>query len=67
MSLFGYILIVGVYLAIGVLIYGFETIIMDRKTDDYELAFLILWPIVILIGAISQLIHFIKAIFRGEC
>ena len=59
------LLIVG-YIIMGLLVYGFETIVMDKKTDDYELAFLIFWPIVLLVGAICQLIHFIITAFKGE-
>lgn len=66
MNLVGYVLIVGVYLAIGVLIYGFETIIMDRKTDDYELAFIMFWPISLMAASVFQLIRFIERMFRGE-
>lgn len=60
------LLLVCAYIVIGLLIYGFETIVMDKKTDDYELAFLIFWPIVLVIGAICQLIHFIITAFKGE-
>lgn len=60
------VFIVGVYLGIGFLIYGFETIVMDKNTDNYELALIIFWPITILIGAMFQLIHFVIAAFKGE-
>lgn len=60
------LLLVGAYVAIGFLVYGFETIIMDKNTDDYALALLILWPLVLAIGAIFQLIYFIKVMFKGE-
>lgn len=60
------LLLVGAYIVIGFLVYGFETTVMDKKTDDYELAFLIFWPLVLVIGAVFQLIHFVKAAFKGE-
>lgn len=60
------LLLVCAYIVIGLLIYGFETIVMDKNTDDYELAFLIFWPIVLVIGAICQLIHFIITAFKGD-
>ena len=60
------LLFVGAYIAIGFLIYGFEDIVMDKNTDNYELAFLIFWPIILLVGAIFQLIHFIITAFKGE-
>lgn len=66
MSLVEYVFIGFLYLGIGFLIYGFETIVMDKDTDDYELALIIFLSITILIGAVFQLIHFIKATFRGE-
>lgn len=60
------LLLVCAYIVIGLLIYGFETIVMDKNTDDYELAFLIFWPIVLVIGGICQLIHFIITAFKGD-
>ena len=66
MSLVEYVFIGFLYLGIGFLIYGFETIVMDKNTDNYELALIIFWPITILIGAVFQLIRFIKAMFKGE-
>lgn len=60
------LLLVGAYVAIGFLVYGFETIVMDKNTDDYELALIIFWPIAILIGAVFQLIHFVIAAFKGK-
>ena len=66
MSLVEYIFIDVLYLGIGFLIYGFETIVMDKNVDDYELALIILWPLALLIGAVFQLIHYIIAAFKGE-
>lgn len=66
MSLVEYVFIGFLYLGIGFLIYGFETIVMDKNTDNYELALIIFWPIVLVIGAICQLIHFIITAFKGE-
>lgn len=66
MSLVEYIFIGFLYLGIGFLIYGFETIVMDKNTDNYRLALIIFWPITILIGAVFQLIHFVIATFKGE-
>ena len=66
MSLVEYIFIGLVYLGIGFLIYVFETIVMDKNTDDYELALIILWPVSLLFGAIFQLIYFVVAIFKGK-
>ena len=66
MSLVEYVFIGFLYLGIGFLIYGFETIVMDKNTDDYELALIIFWPITILIGAVFQLIPFVIAAFKGD-
>lgn len=66
MSLVEYVFIGFLYLGIGFLIYGFETIVMDKNTDNYELALIIFWPITILIGAVFQLIRFVIAAFKGE-
>ena len=66
MSLVEYIFIGFLYLGIGFLIYGFETIVMDKNTYNYELALIIFWPITILIGAVFQLIYFVIATFKGE-
>ncbi|WP_456074155.1 hypothetical protein [Holdemanella biformis] len=66
MSLVEYIFISLAYLGMGFLIYGFETIVMDKNTDNYELVLIILWPVSLLIGAVFQLIHFVIATFKGE-
>ena len=66
MSLVEYIFISLAYLGMGFLIYGFETIVMDKNTDNYELALIILWPVSLLIGAVFQLIHFVIAAFKGK-
>lgn len=66
MSLVEYIFIGFLYLGIGFLIYGFETIVMDKNTDNYELALIIFWPITVLIVGILQSIRFIIATFKGE-
>lgn len=58
--------IAGVYLAIGIIIYGYEDIIRDKNIYDYILVFLIFWPIILVVASVLQLIRFIKAIFKGE-
>lgn len=57
---------IAVYLVIGIAIYGYEDIMRDKNIYDYVLVFLMFWPLVLVIGAIFQLIRFIKAIFKGE-
>ena len=39
---------------------------MEVETDQYILAILLFWPLVILIGGAFQLIHFFKDMFKGE-
>lgn len=59
-------LIIGGYIIVGFLICMIIDCFMDVETDKYVLAILIFWPLVILIGAIFQLIHFVKTMFKGE-
>ena len=66
MSLVEYVLIAGVYFVIGFSIHGFESVVLHKNVDDYELALIILWPLALLIGAVFQLIHYIIAAFKGE-
>lgn len=54
------------YLAIGIVIYGYEDIARDKNVYDYILVFIIFWPIILVIALVFQLIHFIKAMFKGE-
>lgn len=55
-----------IYLAIGIVIYGYEDITRDKNVYDYILVFIIFWPIILVIALVFQLIRFIKAIFKGE-
>lgn len=57
---------IAVYLVIGIIIYGYEDILRDKNVYDYVLVFLIFWPIILVVALVLQLIHFIKAIFKGE-
>lgn len=57
---------IAVYLAIGIIIYGYEDILRDKNIYDYVLVFLMFWPIILVVASILQLIRFIKAIFKGE-
>lgn len=59
-------LCVAVYLGFGFLLSVMAMEIMDGDIDDYLFAFLIFWPIALLVASVFQLIHFIKAIFKGE-
>ena len=57
---------IAVYLVIWIAIYGYEDIMRDKNIYDYVLVFLIFWPFVLVIGAIFQLIRFVKTMFKGE-
>ena len=66
MSLYILALCVGVYLGFGFLLSGMAMGMMDGDADDYLLAFLIFWPMILVVASVLQLIRFIKAIFKGE-
>ena len=66
MSLYTFAYCIAVYLAIGIIIYGYEDILRDKNVYDYVLVFLIFWPIILVVASVLQLIRFIKAIFKGE-
>lgn len=57
---------IAVYLAIGIVIYRYEDIMRDKNVYDYVLVFLIFWPIILVVALVFQLIHFVKAMFKGE-
>ena len=59
-------LIIGGYIIVGFLICVGIDGFMDVETDQYILAILLFWPLVILIGGAFQLIHFFKDMFKGE-
>lgn len=60
------IFIVGGYIILGLLLSGVIGSFTDIDLEDYIFATMLFWPIVLLIGAIFQLIHFVKAMFKGE-
>lgn len=39
---------------------------MDMDMDDYIFAFLMFWPIALIIASVFQLIRFVKTMFKGE-
>ena len=59
------LIIVG-YIMVGFLICIIINGFMDVETDQYILAILLFWPLVILIGGAFQLIHFFKDMFKGK-
>lgn len=60
------IFIVGGYIILGLLLSGVIGSFTNMDLEDYIFATMLFWPIVLLIGAIFQLIHFVKAMFKGE-
>lgn len=60
------IFITGGYIVLGLLLSGIVGSFTDMDLEDYIFATMLFWPIVLLIGAIFQLIHFVKAMFKGE-
>lgn len=66
MNLYILDLCVGVYLGFGFLLSVMAMGIMDGDIDDYLFAFLLFWPIALLVASVFQLIHFIERMFKGE-
>ncbi len=60
------VFIVGVYLVFGFLLSIMAMGMMDGDADDYLFAFLIFWPIALLVASVFQLIHFIERMFKGD-
>lgn len=60
------IFIVGGYILLGLLLSGIIGSFTDMDLEDCIFATMLFWPIVLLIGAIFQLIHFVKAMFKGD-
>ena len=60
------VFIVGAYLVFGFLLSIMTMGMMDEDADDYLFAFLIFWPIALLVASVFQLIHFIERMFKGD-
>ena len=61
-----FICIIGGYILIGLLISSIVGSFMEVELEKYVLATLLFWPLVLVIGAIFQLIRFIKTMSKGE-
>lgn len=61
-----YAFIIGGYIFIGFLISAIVGSFMSVELEKYVFATMLFWPLVLVIGAIFQLIRFIKNAFKGE-
>lgn len=61
-----YAFIIGGYIFMGFLISAIVGSFMNVELEKYVFVSLLFWPLVLVIGAIFQLIRFIKNAFKGE-
>lgn len=54
------------YILMGFLLTGIIVNFTNMELENYVLASMLFWPIVLFVGAVFQLIHFIEAMFRGD-
>lgn len=66
MSLSTLLFCICIYLILGFLLSILAMLMMDMDMDDYIFAFLMFWPIALIIVSVFQLIHFIEIIFKGK-
>ncbi len=55
-----------IYLILGFLLSILAMLVIDVDMDDYIFAFLMFWPIALIIVSVFQLIHFVKTMFKGD-
>lgn len=60
------VFIVGIYLFLGFLLSVLAMLVIDVDMNNYIFAFLIFWPIALLVASVFQLIHFIERMFKGD-
>lgn len=65
-SAFVVVIIIGAYLLMGFLISAIVGSFMNVELEKYVFATMLFWPLVLVIGAIFQLIRFVKNVFKGE-
>lgn len=65
-TIIDWVFIIGGYFLLGLLISAIIGSFTDMELENYVFASLLFWPIVLLIGAIFQLIHFIERMFKGD-
>ena len=59
-----FICIIGGYILIGLLISSIVGSFMEVELEKHVLATLLFWPLVLVIGAVFQLIYFVKEKFK---
>lgn len=57
---------IGGYIVLGLLLSGIIGSFTNMDIEDYIFATMLFWPIVLLIGSIFQLMHFVKTMFKGD-
>ena len=55
-----------IYLFLGFLLSVLAMLVIDVDMNNYIFAFLIFWPIALLVASVFQLIHFIERMFKGD-
>lgn len=55
-----------IYLILGFLLSVLAMLVIDVDMNNYIFAFLIFWPIALLVASVFQLIHFIERMFKGD-
>ncbi len=55
-----------IYLFLGFLLSVLAMLVIDVDMDNYIFAFLMFWPITLLVASVFQLIHFIERMFKGD-
>lgn len=55
-----------IYLFLGFLFSVLAMLVTDVDMNNYIFAFLVFWPIVLLVASVFQLIHFIERMFKGD-
>lgn len=55
-----------IYLFLGFLLSVLAMLVIDVDMNNYIFAFLMFWPIALLVASVFQLIHFIERMFKGD-
>lgn len=55
-----------IYLFLGFLLSVLAMLVIDIDMNNYIFAFLMFWPIALLVASVFQLIHFIERMFKGD-